>query len=244
MNERQPDSPDIDNAWWWRDGLKSALELPDGVHLAGMTLAAAASLVDAAVDGTTPDWPPQLGRASRKRKIDYAAGRACATAALRAAGCPGAAPPAMGEDRLPVWPAGWIGSISHGGGVAVAAAARQGMVPGLLGIDVEKLIEPTSIEGIAALVALDGELDMLTDLTPSQALTLLFSAKESLYKALYPAAQRFMDFSAARLAAVAGRARLTLRLTEDWHAEWRAGTELVVSYAISGERIYTVVWLP
>jgi enterobactin synthetase component D len=243
MDKQPLDRPDADIAWW-RGGLQSALALPASVRICGMSLAAADFRIDGSAPG--PDLPVQLARASVKRKTEYLAGRHCAAAALKAADCADASPPAMGEDRLPLWPAGWLGSISHGGGQAAAAVMRRpdaATGDGLLGIDIEVLIDPASVAGIGELVALDGELKLLTGCTPSQALTLLFSAKETLYKALYPAVQRFMDFSAARVSAF-GPGALTLTLTEDWHPAWRVGASLSVRYAMRGEYVYTALHAP
>jgi enterobactin synthetase component D len=211
------------------------------VYIAG----GAAQTAAAALPSAT--LPPPLRSASAKRKTEYLAGRHCAFAALRAAACDAPAPPAMGADRLPQWPSGWLGSITHSSGEAIAAVSRVDATR-LLGIDVETLIEPASVDGIAALVAQEGELALLLDqisgCTPSQALTILFSAKESLYKALYPDTQRFMDFSAARVQAFTpGSRRLTLSLTEDWHPVWRTGSLLSVNYAMRRDRVYTALHL-
>jgi enterobactin synthetase component D len=128
------------------------------------------------------------------------------------------------------------------GGLAVAAAARDSAIR-LLGIDTEVLIDASSVAGIGALVALDGELDLLAACTPSQALTLLFSAKESLYKALFPEVRRFMDFSAAHASAFTPGA-LELTLTEDWHPAWRAGARFSIRWAARGRHVYTALYLP
>ncbi|HEY4073762.1 MAG TPA: 4'-phosphopantetheinyl transferase superfamily protein [Herbaspirillum sp.] len=228
---------DSDSAWW-RGGLKAALALPASVYLAGGDAAVVTADI---IANSSTSLPLPLGKASPKRKTDYLAGRHYAVAALRAAGCEDATPPAMGEDRLPQWPAGWLGSITHSNGEAMAAVGNAG-VTRLLGIDVETLIDPASVDGIAALVALEGELALFEDHTPSQALTLLFSAKESLYKALYPDTRRFMDFSAARILAL-DAGSLILSLTEDWHPAWPAGRVLPIRYAVRRDRVYTALHL-
>jgi enterobactin synthetase component D len=245
-NEQACRQDDGSDSAWWQGGLKQALALPASVQIAGRT-----TLPEAAVTGAdasvVPDpanlLPPSLSRASPKRKTEYLSGRECAVAALRTAGCEAnaAVPPAMGEDRLPQWPSGWLGCITHSHGEAIAAVSRADATR-LLGIDVERLIDPASVEGIAALVALDGELAQFSACTQSQALTILFSAKESLYKALYPEVQHFMDFSAARITAFAPGA-LVLRLVEDWHPAWRAGSQFSLRYALRGDRVYTVLHL-
>jgi enterobactin synthetase component D len=235
MKTQPPATQEADSdSVWWHSGLKAALALPASVHLAGGdTSVVTAGII--ANSGTLLPLP--LAKASPKRKTDYLAGRHYAVAALRAAACEDAAPPAMREDRLPQWPHGWLGSITHSSGEAIAAVSSAG-VTRLLGIDVETLIDPASVDGIAALVALDGELSLFEGCTASQALTILFSAKESLYKALYPDTQRFMDFGAARIVTF-GAGFLTLSLTEDWHSAWPARSVLPISYALRGDRVYT-----
>lgn len=232
------------NDGWWNGGLKQALGLPASVQIVGRDVA----------PGDFSDaehlLPPSLTRASPKRKTEYLAGRTCAAAALQAAGCDNPAPPGMDEERLPIWPSGWLGCITHSNGRAIAAVAGAAQSR-VLGIDVEKLIDPVLVDGIGALVTLEGELAMLTGrifgdapgYSLSQALTILFSAKESLYKALYPDVRRFMDFSAARINAwVPGL--LDLLLVEDWHPAWRAGSVLQVRYALRGDCVYTSLHLP
>ncbi|RXZ38951.1 4'-phosphopantetheinyl transferase superfamily protein [Oxalobacteraceae bacterium CAVE-383] len=237
------DNRDRDSEWWDGD-LKQALALPASVQIVGRSV----SVGD--FDDEEHSLPPALTRASPKRKTEYLAGRRCAAEALRAAGCSDASPPGMDQDRLPIWPSGWLGCITHSNGRAIAAAS-SGAHSRLLGIDVEKLIDPVLVDGIGALVTLEGELAMLTGrifgdapgYNLSQALTILFSAKESLYKALYPEVRRFMDFSAARINAwVPGL--LDLRLVEDWHPAWRAGSTLQVRYALRADCVYTSLHLP
>lgn len=232
------------NGEWWNGGLKQALRLPASVHIVGRDVATGD------FDDAEHLLPPSLGRASPKRKTEYLAGRACAAAALQAAGCDNPAPPGMDAERLPIWPPGWLGCITHSNGRAIAAAASAAHSR-LLGIDVEKLIDPALVDGIGALVTLEGELAMLTGrifgdapgYSLSQALTILFSAKESLYKALYPDVRRFMDFSAARIHAwIPGQ--LDLLLVEDWHPAWRAGCVLQVRYALRADCVYTSLHLP
>jgi enterobactin synthetase component D len=243
MNTKALDSRKISSSdgAWWQGGLKAALALPASVHLAG-GCSTIASNTSPSLPILLP-LPLSLSKASSKRKTEYLAGRHYAVAALRAAACEDITPPAMGEDRLPQWPAGWLGSITHSNGEAIAAVSRASETR-LLGIDVETLIDPASVDGIAALVALEGELSLFGSCTASQALTILFSAKESLYKALYPDTQRFMDFSAARIVAFdASAGSLTLSLTEDWHPAWRTGCLLPLCYAARRDRIYTALHL-
>jgi enterobactin synthetase component D len=243
MNTQEIQEAQESDGAWWRDGLKRALALPASVQIIGRTILPCLDPMQDAVNLLPPSTlPPSLANASPKRKSEYLAGRHCAAMALQMAGCEQAAPPAMGADRLPLWPPGWLGCITHGNGEAIAAVSGN-EASRLLGIDVERLIDPALVDGIGALVALEEELALFSGCTLSQALTILFSAKESLYKALYPEVQRFMDFSAARVTWFAP-GMVALRLAEDWHPAWPEGSMLTVRYALRGNRAYTALHLP
>ena len=84
--------------------------------------------IDAQVDLSTlaSRLPTEIREAVAKRQREFLVGRYCAARALAHAGYLGDGWLPLGEDRLPVWPAGWIGSISHSrfGAVAVATPVR------------------------------------------------------------------------------------------------------------------------
>ena len=101
----------------------------------------------------------------------------------------------------------------------------------------EELIEQPA--SIANLVADSDELELLSHLGMQRALTLLFSAKEALYKALYPEVRQFFDFTAVR--AVALGECLSLRLAVPW-AHWPEGTVIPVRFAFRDRNVFTVVY--
>lgn len=118
------------------------------------------------------------------RWSEFATGRACARDALIALGLPAVAlPPGPAGD--PVWPDGVVGSITHCLGywaVAVALASSYGAI----GIDAEPHL-PVPPDVLRA-VADPGELVALEAL-PADGTAwdrVLFSAKESTYKAWFP----------------------------------------------------------
>ncbi|WP_161963869.1 4'-phosphopantetheinyl transferase family protein [Xanthomonas arboricola] len=174
--------------------------------------------------------PPNMRQVSRKRINEYLAGRYCAERALEAAGAEAGCWLPRGSDHLPIWPPGWIGSISHADGIAAAAVVAR--VPGTaVGLDVERWINADQAAQICRLIASPAELELLVALPPEQALTLLFSAKEALFKALYPSARRFMEFSAARLVD-ANNKELSLQLSEHWSLDWAQGTIVPVRFLL------------
>ncbi|MCO6058585.1 4'-phosphopantetheinyl transferase superfamily protein [Pseudomonas sp. MOB-449] len=170
--------------------------------------------------------PANIQRAVAKRQTEFLAGRLCARAALLA--LTGRADvPALGEDRAPVWPAGITGSISHSHGLATALVARNTQWRGL-GLDLEEPLSAERALRLAEEILTPAELQRLDGLPPDQQarrITLTFSLKESLFKALYPIVQKRFYFHDAELLDC-DDARARLKLLIDLSAEWKAGTEL------------------
>ncbi|MFJ5483605.1 4'-phosphopantetheinyl transferase family protein [Pectobacterium actinidiae] len=178
-----------------------------------------------------------------KRRTEFVAGRLCAARSLRRMGIDAEFPlPVM--DRLPVWPPGVLGSISHCATLAVAATALRSSY-GALGIDVESLINFSTMQDIQPSVCSDQELDCLRRWVPCEdrAVTLAFSAKEALYKALFPLVGQFKDFHSAQLCGCESRS-LVLSLTQDWSSQWQAGAKVRVQFAWYGNEVLSAVCLP
>jgi enterobactin synthetase component D len=180
---------------------------------------------------------------SARRRIEFMAGRICAARSLREMGV-GAEFPLPVKDRLPVWPSDVLGSISHCATMAVAMTARKTRYCAL-GIDVEPLIAPNVALEIQQCICCNEELIGMEKHMPCQvrSLTLLFSAKEALYKALFPLVGQFKDFHAAELCEF-DVGSVVLRLTHDWNACWRVGTKIRVRYAWLGLVVVSVVCIP
>ena len=146
--------------------------------------------------------PDHLVSAVIERRVHFLAGRHCAREALREL-APELAniPVLIGGMREPIWPFGIRGSITHTKRYAVAVVARMTRMRGL-GIDVERWMKPDAPKNIGSHVTIEGELEAMsegTGLTASEALTVVFSAKESLFKALFGAVGRYFGFHDARL---------------------------------------------
>ena len=149
-----------------------------------------AVLATAGMDGAPPpllvaEEPLAAGVRDRRRR-ELAWGRSCAREALRRLGHEPVAVGADG-DGVPIWPPGIVGSISHGAGLCVAAAAPTTSLAGI-GIDVE---EPGPLSaGVIDRLATPREREA-HDLTGPIGAVLL-SAKESVYKCLSPG-EPFLD---------------------------------------------------
>ncbi|MGO2111275.1 MAG: 4'-phosphopantetheinyl transferase family protein [Pseudoclavibacter sp.] len=131
------------------------------------------------------------------RRAEFATVRACARLAMGRLGVPDAAgtPIVPGRDRAPAWPPGVVGAITHCEGVRAAAVAREGTVASL-GIDAEPA-EPLSGD-VLDLVATRRERAELRGLARERPdvpwARVLFSAKESVFKAWYPLTRAWLGF--------------------------------------------------
>ncbi|MCF6441535.1 4'-phosphopantetheinyl transferase superfamily protein [Pseudoalteromonas luteoviolacea] len=182
--------------------------------------------------------PSKLGRAVAKRKAEYLAGRVCATSAIQQLGRPHYVVESA-ESRAPIWPEGINGSITHSKGIAMAIATDKVDVLGL-GIDIEHMMSDKQESELRGQILRDDEAIAFTALGQDhqKPLTLVFSAKESIYKALYNVVQTFFGFDAAKLIGHDAK-QLRFALTTSLHPTLPAGTEITVYYQTSDEMVLT-----
>jgi 4'-phosphopantetheinyl transferase EntD len=138
-----------------------------------------------------PQEASLTSKMSDKRLREFRAGRACARRALAELGHP-QQPLLIGSDRQPVWPSGVVGSISHCDDFCAAAAASSQRLSGL-GIDVESA---EALEAsLFALICTESERQtLMASPAPLSHAKIVFSIKESLFKALFPLLNRWIDF--------------------------------------------------
>ncbi|MGP3968430.1 4'-phosphopantetheinyl transferase family protein [Streptomyces sp. 6N223] len=156
-----------------------------------------------------PETPPELfpeeerhvARAVDKRRREFGTVRGLARTALARLGGP-RAPLLPGERGAPGWPEGFTGSMTHCDGYRAAAVARREELA-VVGIDAEPN-EPLPDRGILDAVSLPAERPALRELAASRPEVswerLLFSAKESVYKAWFPLTRKWLDFEEAEIA--------------------------------------------
>jgi 4'-phosphopantetheinyl transferase EntD len=136
-----------------------------------------------------------VARAVDQRRREFTAGRVCARDALAQLGAaPG--PILAGAAGEPIWPRGFVGSITHCQGFcgAVAAHARDAAA---LGLDAERA-DPLAAD-VARLVCSLPEIAGFAPLPPCPAEssweTLAFCAKEAFYKAYYALTAETLAFA-------------------------------------------------
>jgi len=138
----------------------------------------------------------RIATAVDNRRREFAGVRWCARQAMTQLGVPAAAI-LPGERGAPQWPTGVVGSMTHCDGYRAAALATDRSVLAI-GIDAEP--HGPLPEGVLRAVSLAAERAWL-DRAPARLHwdRLLFSAKESTYKAWYPLTGRWLGFEDAHI---------------------------------------------
>jgi enterobactin synthetase component D len=154
---------------------------------------------------------------------------------------------AIGAFRQPIFPAGVVGSITHTDTLAAAVALPAAWWRGV-GLDIEPPVRPELLDHVEATVLSAGEKEIVSScrpLTRSILAALVFSAKESFYKAVSMDAGRFFDFTALRLRAIdPWQHKLLFDTCEDLSIEWPRGRTCEVHYCIltQGEVLTVFGW--
>jgi 4'-phosphopantetheinyl transferase EntD len=156
-----------------------------------------------------------IARAVDKRRREFITGRACARAALARLGLP-AAPIPRGERGAPQWPAGVVGSITHCAGYRASAAAWRRDVR-TIGLDAEPHAPlPPQVLDTVASAAEQARLAELAAAVPAVHWDrLLFSAKESVYKAWFPVTGQWLGFGDAAIDFGPERGQFSARILLD-----------------------------
>jgi 4'-phosphopantetheinyl transferase EntD len=191
-----------------------------------------------------PDEAALVASAGHQRRREFAAGRVCAHAALRTLGRDGE-PIGRGRRGEPLWPAGVVGSISHAGGLAAAAAALVGDA-WAVGLDIESLDPPLSppderfVLAGAAASTLGGDDHPLA---PYRA-KIAFSAKETVFKCVYPHTEWMLEFGDVDLSLDLDNGAFVATLDSRFCAAPLTSVVLAGRFAVSQTHIFTALWLP
>lgn len=186
-------------------------------------------------------WPEEaafIEKAVAGRRAEFTAGRLLARRALATLGCADCAIP-PGSRQMPVWPAGYVGSISHAGGYVAAAVARTADL-GSIGIDFEDAsrFRPEMERKIASADEIALNFDGRPVGERQMALAILFSAKEAFYKCQYPLSRQYLGFHDARVAIDFGERTFQLKLLADVPL---AGRDFSGRYSVQDKTIFAAM---
>ena len=191
-----------------------------------------------------PLLPKCLVPAVRGRQLSFVGGRLCAERCLTQLGDETAVV-GYGSGGEPIWPKAFRGSITHTTKHAHAAVMAKPWCSGI-GIDSEHVVE--SGADIVAMCCTPFErATWFGDAIDPLRATLLFSAKESFYKAVYPVVRRFVDFDEVEVVAWHDHcASLYLRPRESGDLSW-VPDSTCVRFSLTGASpvtVHTAVLLP
>ncbi|MEV0232258.1 4'-phosphopantetheinyl transferase superfamily protein [Nonomuraea sp. NPDC050786] len=196
-----------------------------------------------------PEEEAMISKAVGKRRKEFTTARICARRAIRMLGRQ-PTPILSGQSGEPLWPRGLIGSVTHCTGYRGVVVATQ-VEAAAIGIDAEPNKELPM--GVLQAIALPQEERMVRELGEQRPDVcwdrLLFCTKESVYKAWFPLARRWLGFHDALVDIRPGgtfEARLQVpgpllnrhRLT-GFSGRWLAGDGLILTAIVMPSSIYT-----
>ncbi|QNX10347.1 4'-phosphopantetheinyl transferase superfamily protein [Acinetobacter seifertii] len=141
------------------------------------------------------EHPLKIAQARVERKNEYLCGRVLAQAVLNHHFGLDQSITSMHE-HLPIWPTHVLGSISHSQNKLIVALSSNAVY---LGIDIEHCVTSEFAQESAHLILTPCELELWKNKACecfdfAHYVSLIFSIKESLYKAVYPTAKQYIDF--------------------------------------------------
>jgi len=179
-------------------------------------------------------------RAVEKRKNEFYAGRWCAAQAIYQKSRRYLTP-MINADRSPLWPAGIVGSISHSQDKAISVVASTDKCAGL-GVDIQDEISTGERSDILDLILNTDEAKLCRNLTGQKSFEVFFSAKESIYKALYPNCLDMFEHKDVEVVSVnEHNFTLEIRLLRDLKASWFKGQVFTVQYYTA--KTYVLTWV-
>jgi len=146
------------------------------------------------------EHPLKIAQARVERKNEYLCGRVLAQAVLNHHF--GLDQPITSmHEPLPIWPTHVLGSVSHSQNKLIVALSKNA---NYLGIDIEHWVTSEFAQESAHLVLTQSEFDLWKSKAAeffdfARYVSLIFSIKESLYKAVYPTAKQYIDFLEASI---------------------------------------------
>ena len=173
------------------------------------------------------------------RRREFAQGRLLARQAFARFGIRDF-PLLVGTDRAPIWPDNLVGSITHCSGYCGVAVAQQRVFAGV-GLDAEGS-EPVD-QALIPMICTPPEISWLESVRAGagRVAKLIFSAKESIFKCVYPMAKTFLDFHDCRIELDLARGTFAATILRDDIPVLRPGARLSGHFAHNRSHLFTGV---
>lgn len=193
-------------------------------------------------DSLQVPWSSKIDRAVDKRKAEFLAGRYCAKKALAAFDVQHFTVTAD-KNRCPLWPQGIKGAITHSNSVAMVALTKREDVLGI-GIDIENIMTDKTMDSVKDAIVKGAEHGFLNSgqFSANCAVSLIFSIKESFFKAAYPTTNRYFDFDAVEVTKLdSEKAGFELVVKEDLNPQVRPGNIYQGQFVVLGEQVLSLL---
>lgn len=189
--------------------------------------------------------PEEITKAVPKRKAEFLAGRYVAKQVAIALGIPEGASTELkiGPHRAPVWPEGLRGSITHNTSTAICMMSDSESVHSL-GIDIEHIVTDDMLDDIASQVCEEQETQLIVShgIDKNTAVTLIFSAKESIFKALYSRIGEYFDFDLVTLRSLdTPQNNMKFDFNRHFAKKHKLPDSIVVDFIINNDIVLTAV---
>lgn len=187
---------------------------------------------------------PTVSSAVVKRKAEFLAGRYCCKKVLASVGVQNFEI-VVGKNRAPIWPVGIKGAISHNSHHAMVAVTERADILGI-GIDIESIMSTKTMNDIKSAILRDEEHDLLY-VPQARAVvvcSLIFSIKESFFKAAYPSTGYYFDFDAITVDKIDYDAkRFYLTVKQDLNPQVRPGMQFDGIFDFVDEQVISLLIL-
>ena len=181
---------------------------------------------------------------STKRQAEFSLGRNCAHQALAKFKLESEPILRNAETREPCWPKSVRGSITHSGEIAAAAVGWTKDISGI-GIDLESFSREIDFN-ISRHVCVETELIRLKSLPAEQAkrdLRIIFSAKESIFKCLFPISQTYLYFKDAKITINEDNAEFSFVLSKACSGITKVGFQHSGKFSIKDNMLLTSIFI-
>lgn len=186
------------------------------------------------------EQPQQYGSWVPKRRAQFLAGRLAAKNAL----CSIKKTTELqndailiGQHREALWPKGIIGSISHSDEISIAVAQPKSTTKLGVGVDIQSILSDDDIAKSRSLVLTARDQTLLEKGVEGQSynqfFTLIFSAKESFFKAAFNSVGDYFDFDAVSVNSIDMDAQqLTLKCEKTLSKNIILGNRYILSFTL------------
>lgn len=134
---------------------------------------------------------------SKKRLNEFLAGRICALKAMEGLSTYQEILP-IGKDKKPLWPYELVGSIAHTDN-KVSSVVLPRSLNLSVGLDLESIFDKNTAKELGKEILLESEKRYLDLSNYSEIISLIYSAKEAVFKAVNSKVLKFLDFKEIEL---------------------------------------------